>query len=120
MIRRLDECPEFLAGDHTRLRELLHPADAPVPIRYSLAHGKLGPGAASKRHRLASTEVYYFLAGCGVFRTAEQSSVIEPGMVVCVPPHTTQWVENTGADMMEFLCIVDPAWRQEDEEVLEA
>ena len=24
----LKHCPEFLAGDHTRLRELLHPAKA--------------------------------------------------------------------------------------------
>jgi mannose-6-phosphate isomerase-like protein (cupin superfamily) len=29
-----------------------------------------------------------------------------------------QWLENTGKEEIEFLCIVDPAWRPEDEEVL--
>ncbi|MER3423676.1 MAG: cupin domain-containing protein [Nitrospiraceae bacterium] len=115
----LNECKEFLAGDDTLLRELLHPARIPVRIGYSLAHGRLEPGCRSKRHRLASTEVYYFLAGQGVFRVGEQSCVARPGTVVCVPERAEQWVENTGHDVMEFLCFVDPAWKAEDEEILE-
>lgn len=119
LVTRLDECEEFLAGDNTRLRELLHPVRAPVRIGYSLAHGRLDPGSRSKRHRLASTEVYYFLTGRGVFRVGEQSCVVTPGTVVYVPERAEQWVENTGNDMMEFLCLVDPAWKIEDEEALE-
>lgn len=119
MVRRLEDCQEFLAGDHTRLRELLHPDRMPFSIGYSLAHGTLAPGAASKRHRLTSSEIYYFLAGRGVFHIAEQSSHVEAGTVVSVPPGAVQWVVNSGHDLMEFLCIVEPAWRQEDEEVFE-
>jgi mannose-6-phosphate isomerase-like protein (cupin superfamily) len=29
-----------------------------------------------------------------------------------------QRIRNTSEGNLEFLCIVDPAWRQEDEEVL--
>ena len=51
----LKHCPEFLAGDHTRLRELLHPAKADLKLGYSLAHGLLDPGKQSLWHRLTSS-----------------------------------------------------------------
>ncbi len=119
IIRKLNECEEFLAGDHTHLRELLHPARVPVKIGYSVAHGTLAPSAHSKRHRLASSEVYYFLEGHGVFYIDSRSSNIEPGMVVYVPPGAEQWVENRGDATIEFLCLVDPAWKPEDEHIME-
>jgi len=119
IVRRLNECEEFLAGDHTYLRELLHPARAPVKVGYSLAHGKLAPGAHSKRHRLSSSEVYYFLTGRGMFYIDAQTSPIEPGVVVYVPPGAEQWAENMGDSTMEFLCLVDPAWKAEAEHILE-
>jgi len=110
---------EFLAGDHTILRELLHPAKSGAKVGYSLAHGTLAPGTRSKRHRLRSAEVYYFIAGRGTFRIGEESAPISPGTAVYVPAGAAQWVENTGTTTLEFLCLVDPAWRSEDEEVLE-
>jgi mannose-6-phosphate isomerase-like protein (cupin superfamily) len=119
IVRKLNECQEFLAGDHTHLRELLHPARAPVKLSYSLAHGKLAPGAQSKRHRLSSSEVYYFLAGHGTFHIDGQTLSVEPGMVVYVPPGAEQWVDNVGDSTIDFLCLVDPAWKHEDEHILE-
>jgi mannose-6-phosphate isomerase-like protein (cupin superfamily) len=119
IVRRLNECEEFLAGDHTHLRELLHPDRVPVKIGYSVAHGHLVPGADSKRHRLSSAEVYYFLAGRGMFHTDGHSSPIESGMVVYVPPGAEQWVQNSGDCKLEFLCFVDPAWKPEDEHIME-
>ncbi|MCZ6781176.1 MAG: cupin domain-containing protein [Nitrospirae bacterium] len=119
LVTRLKECHEFLAGDHTNLRELLRPVETEVDIRYSLAHGRLEPGTCSKRHRLASSEVYYFLSGEGVFRIGEESATVEAGAVVYVPPRSVQWLENTGTSVIEFLCLVDPPWRPEDEVVLE-
>lgn len=119
IVRRLKECEEFLAGDHTHLRELLHPGRASVKVGYSLAHGTLASGARSKRHRLSSSEVYYFLTSHGMFHIDGQASSIEPGMIVYVPPDAEQWVENLGDSAMEFLCLVDPAWTPEDERVLE-
>lgn len=118
-IARLNDCPEFLAGDHTVLRELLHPAKASATVGYSLAHGTLKPKTRSKRHRLASSEVYYFLAGEGRFWIGDESATVTPGTVVYVPPNGVQWVENTGSAMLEFLCLVDPAWKPKDEAVLE-
>ncbi|MCP9454752.1 MAG: cupin domain-containing protein [Nitrospira sp.] len=115
----LNECPEFLAGDHTILRELVHPAKQEVMLRYSVAHGRLAAGQRSKRHMLSSSEVYYFLAGSGQLTVDSESCSVEAGSVVYVPPRGVQWLENTGTVDMEFLCVVDPAWTIEDETILE-
>ena len=115
----LGDRPEFLAGDHTQLREILHPAKQPLELGYSLAHGRLGPGVRSKRHILTSSEVYYFISGQGQFRINDQVTQIEAGTTVYVQPGGEQCLENTGAVDIEFLCLVDPAWREEDETVLE-
>ncbi|MFN9674369.1 MAG: cupin domain-containing protein, partial [Microcystis sp.] len=47
LIRKLLECEEFIAGDHTRLRELLHPDKQPLNLRYSLAHAWVDVGETS-------------------------------------------------------------------------
>ena len=117
--RTLADCTEFLAGDHTSLRELLHPERTPVQIGYSLAHGTLKPGGRSKRHRLAGTEVYYFVAGHGLFHAGEHTSTVQAGTAVYVPRGVVQWVENCGSEPLEFLCLVEPAWTGEGEEILE-
>ena len=116
---RLKDCPEFIAGDRTRLRELLHPNKAEATVGYSLAHGYLDPGNRSFRHRLQSSEVYYFLVGEGSFTVEERSVKVSRGDVVYVPPGAVQLLVNTGAEAIEFLCLVDPAWKREDEEILE-
>jgi mannose-6-phosphate isomerase-like protein (cupin superfamily) len=106
-------------ADYSNLREILHPERDSVDVRYSLAHASVRPGEASVRHRMATVEVYYFLAGAGVMHVADESSAVAQGVTVVVPGGTEQWVENSGDHDLEFLCIVDPAWREEDEEVLE-
>ena len=115
----LQRCPEFVAGDHTRLRELLHPGKASLALRYSLAHGCLDPGKQSLWHRLKSSEVYYFIGGRGVMYVEAESLDVEAGSVIYVPPGAKQSLLNNGTDSIEFLCLVDPAWAPEDEAVVE-
>lgn len=115
----LADRPEFLASDHTYLREILHPAKQQLALNYSLAHGRLLPGQRSKRHILASSEVYYFLSGFGRFTVGGQVVQIEAGTTVYVAPGEEQSLENVGSVEIAFLCLVDPAWRTEDEQVLE-
>jgi len=115
----LTDRPEFLAGDHTLLRELLHPAKQPLALGYSVAHGTLAPGGRSKWHRLASSEVYYIIAGWGQLTIDGSAVSVGPGSVIYVPPGGKQSLENCGTTAIEFLCLVDPAWRPEDEDVLE-
>jgi mannose-6-phosphate isomerase-like protein (cupin superfamily) len=117
-IRDLQDCEEFFAGDNTILRELLHPDKADLNLRYSLAHAMLKPGKTSQPHKLKTSEVYYILEGEGIMHINEETAKVLPGQAVYIPPDSRQFIHNSGITDLKFLCIVDPAWRKEDEEVL--
>lgn len=118
LVRYLKDCQEFIAGDDSILRELLHPDKMDVQIRYSLAHAKVPRGRKTKPHRLRTSEVYYIISGDGLMHIDEKSLEVGPECAVYIPPNAIQYIENTGNCELKFLCIVDPAWRQSDEEVL--
>ena len=44
---------------------------------------------------------------------------VQPGDTVYIPPQAVQCIKNTGTSDLVFLCMVDPAWKLEDEIVLE-
>jgi len=117
--RKLSDCVEIIAGDGTRLCELLHPdREYPFAGRYSLAHAVVPAGQTSCPHRLTTDEVYYILSGKGQMHINDEAAEVTAGDVIEIPPGATQWLANTGSDDLAFLCIVDPAWRREDEEAL--
>ena len=58
LIQKLNACDEFIAGDGTQLRELLHPDKQAVDLHYSLAHAALPPGQTSVLHFPTTSEVY--------------------------------------------------------------
>ena len=114
----LNECDEIIAGDKTSLRELLHPDKADLKIRYSLAHAKVKPGQSSLPPRLKTSEVYYMLGGEGIMHVDDESAPVHAGQAIYVPPNSSQHISNTGDSDLKFLCIVDPAWQPQDEEIL--
>ncbi len=120
LLKHVKDCEELIAGDDSILRELLHPQKEDLQIRYSLAHAKVPPGRATKPHRLKASEVYYIIAGDGLIHIDKESFEVSPDCAVYIPPNSTQYIENTSDSDLIFLCIVDPAWRKEDEEVFES
>ncbi len=118
LIKRLKDCREITAGDGTRLRELLHPARDGADIRCSLAVARLAPGERSQAHRLKTSEVYYLVRGSGVMHIGGEAAQVASGDAVYIPPGSVQWLENSGKADIEFVCVVDPAWRPEYEEIL--
>ena len=117
-VRNLHTCNEIIAGDDTILRELLHPDKADLEIRYSLAHATVKPGQSSLPHKLKASEVYYILEGEGIMYVDFESAKVHSGQAVYIPPNSVQYIKNIGNSDLKFLCIVDPAWQPEDEEVL--
>lgn len=117
LIQKLSACAEFIAGDSTHLRELLHPDKQPLALRYSLAHATLPVGQTSELHSLKTSEVYYILSGSGEMHIDGETQLVEPGDAVYIPPNARQFIYNCGIEPLVFICIVDPAWRQEDETV---
>jgi mannose-6-phosphate isomerase-like protein (cupin superfamily) len=118
-IRSLWDCEEFVAGDGSILHELFHPDKTDLEIRYSLAHARVPPGETTTPHRLATAEVYYIIGGTGQMTIDQESAPVGPGCAVYIPPGATQHIQNLGDEELIFLCIVDPAWRAENEEVFE-
>lgn len=118
-LKRLKDCREFTAGDGSVLRELLHPEKEGFQIRYSLAHAKVARTQKTVPHKLKTSEVYYITAGYGSMHIDAETFGVGPETAIYIPPGSRQYIENTGDSDLEFLCIVDPAWRQEDEEIFE-
>jgi len=116
-VRSLLDCPEFVAGDGTLLRELLHPDKQPLQLRYSLAHAIVPVGQTSSPHALKTSEVYYILTGQGEMHIDNEVQTVQPGDAIYIPPDARQFIHNSGNEPLVFICIVDPAWRKEDETV---
>jgi mannose-6-phosphate isomerase-like protein (cupin superfamily) len=113
----LSKCPEFIAGDSTILRQLIHPDKGDFNIRYSMAHARVEPGKSSLKHSLKSSEIYYILEGKGKMHINDETAIVATGQLIYIPPYATQYIENIGSTDLIFLCIVDPAWKTEDEVV---
>jgi len=109
----------FIAGDKTQLRELLHPDKQPIDLRYSLAHAVVPVGQISVDHSLTTSEVYYILSGQGEMHISGEVRSVSPGDAIYIPPQARQFIKNTGQEPLVFICIVDPAWRAENETVYE-
>jgi len=120
IIKDLANCKYFQAADNTYLCELLHPGQVGVNISYSIAHAVLQPGVASLPHRLkTSTEVYFILEGEGEMYIDSEKEEVSAGQAILIPPGSWQHIRNTGGFDLKFICIVNPFWRAEDEEVEE-
>lgn len=115
----LKQCEEIIAGDKTILKELLNSLKEDISIRYSLAHARVKPGQISLAHRLKSSEVYYILEGQGEMHIDDEKENVSKGQAIYVPPNAVQKIKNTGVVDLSFLCIVDPAWKSEDEKTVE-
>jgi len=115
IIKPLQSCPEFIAGDNTILREILHPDKEKLELRYSLAHAYVDPGKTSWPHKLSTSEVYYVLEGEGIMHIGEEAEKVGPGDTIYIQPDSAQFIHNCGTTRLVFLCIVYPAWRKENE-----
>lgn len=118
IIKDLKECAEITAGDGSALRELLNPNKGPLRLGCSLAYAQVKAGRRTRPHRLKSSEVYFILEGRGVMHVGEEAAQVAAGQAVYIPPFHVQFIENSAQTDLAFLCIVDPAWRPEDEEIV--
>jgi mannose-6-phosphate isomerase-like protein (cupin superfamily) len=98
LVQKLNACDEFIAGDSTRLRELLHPDKQPLALQYSLAHATLPVGKTSLPHSLKTSEVYYILSGEGEMHIEAETQRVEPGDAVYIPPNARQFIYNCGSE----------------------
>ena len=118
-VRKLNEIESFEGNEGTKIRQIFHPHNTLSGIRYSLSHSSIMPGKKSRLHKMKTSEIYYILEGEGILHIDEDFFKVSKDSAVYIPPHSKQFIENTGNKELKILCIVDPAWRQEDEISLE-
>ncbi|MGI0004719.1 MAG: cupin domain-containing protein [Candidatus Nitrosotenuis sp.] len=114
----LDSVKPIDGDEGSQLKQIFHPHNTMLGIRYSVIKCVLEPGKSSKQHILKSSEVYYVLSGDGILQIDGQELPVKANQAIYVPPHSKQLIQNTGKTSLEFLCIVDPAWKKEDELVI--
>ena len=121
LIRRLQDREIFNALDNTIIREILNPKheSQPLVLSYSLAHATLKPKEKSLPHKFfEASEVYYILKGKGLMHIDDETAEVVPRDTIYIHPQAVQWIENTGSEDLEFLCIVNPAWQPDAEELV--
>jgi mannose-6-phosphate isomerase-like protein (cupin superfamily) len=59
------------------------------------------------------------LEGKGILKINDETYKLEKDDSAYVPSNSKQCIKNTGISDLKFLCIVEPAWRVENEILLE-
>ncbi len=118
-IKKLQDIEVLDGGEGTKIRQIFHPHNTLNGIRYSISHSELKPGKKSKLHKMKTSEVYYILQGEGNLQIDDEIFKVLKDQAIYIPPYSKQCIKNTGKDELKFLCIVDPAWKHEDETILE-
>lgn len=115
IISDLAKCAAIQGGEGAMIKQIFHPHNTMLGIGYSMAQCVIEPGKRSNPHKMKSSEIYFVTRGQGIVHIDDESSDIAENQAVYIPPLSRQFIENTGQTNLEFLCIVEPAWKQEDE-----
>jgi mannose-6-phosphate isomerase-like protein (cupin superfamily) len=118
-VQKDSEIKSIQGNEGTQIKQYFHPHNTLNGISYSLAQFTLEPGKRSKLHKISSSEIYYILEGKGNLKIDGKTHHIEKDDSVYVPPNSKQFIENSDSVNLKFLCIVEPAWRPDDEIMLE-
>ena len=118
-LRKNSEIESIQGNEGTTIKQFFHPHNTLNGIGYSIAQFTLEPQKKSKLHKLKSSEIYYILEGTGNLKIDNEIIQIQKDDSVYVPPNSEQMVENSGETNLRFLCIAEPAWKTEDETILE-
>ena len=113
-IKNVEKIEAFSGQEGTKIKQIFSPDDTLNIIRYSIAHCTINPGKTSKPHTMKTSEVYYILEGNGMIHIEDEERKVKKNEVIFVPPNSRQFLENNGETDLIALCIVDPAWKQED------
>ena len=113
--KHLDDCEEIIANDGCRLKELLHPKNDLLDLPYSFSVATVEPGKSTYRHTLKQSEVYFILEGQGRLHAGSEITDLVKGGSALVLANQEQWLKNTGDSDLEFIVIVSPPWREEDD-----
>ena len=118
IIRNLKSSKKITGKEGAIIYDILNPQHVENGIRYSMAYVFLPRGKSTLLHTMKTSEVYYILEGKGILHIDNTFNKVNTGDVIFISPNSKQYIENVDNSDLKFLCIVDPAWRKEDEIIL--
>ena len=87
-----------------RMRMLIGPDDKAKV--FHMRHFEVAPGGNTPHHSHDYEHEVIVLRGQGVVASAEGDRPIKPSDVVWVPPNEKHQFRNTGAEPLEFICLI--------------
>ncbi len=117
--RNLDEIEEIEGNEGSKIKQIFHPHNTLNGIRYSIAHFTIQKGKRTLIHKMKTSEIYFILEGEGIMHIDDEKFPIKKNSSVYIPLMSKQFIENSGDSELKFLCMADPAWKQDDEILLE-
>jgi len=118
IIKNQKNAEKITGNEGAIIYDLLNPQHVVNRIRYSLAYVNLPHKKSTLSHIMKTSEVYYILEGRGMLHIDDESNSVEAGDAIFVSPGSKQHIENVGSGDLKFLCIVDPAWKKDNETIL--
>ena len=115
IIKKIEDIKAFEGNEGTKIKQIISPRETNNAIRYSIAHCTINSGKSSMPHTMKTSEMYYILQGEGIMHIDSEKRQVNQNDLIFVPPMSKQYLENNGKMDLVVLCVVDPAWRQEDE-----
>jgi mannose-6-phosphate isomerase-like protein (cupin superfamily) len=113
-IAKLEQLTSFITADGSAIRELAGPAWTEARNQ-SLAEATVQAGGETAEHYHPKTEeLYYFVAGSGRMRLAEDEADVVAGDCVVIPPGTPHKLWNAGPEPLVLLCCCAPAYSDDD------
>ena len=113
-VRNINRVPAFTTKDGSQIRELLAARNSCIRNQ-TLAEARLPAGGSTTPHYHVKTEeIYYVLSGQGLMRVGEESRPVGPGDAIAIPPGVPHQINNTGTDVLKFLCCCAPGYEHED------
>lgn len=106
-------------NEGTEIKQYFHPHNTLNGINYSIAQFTLESGKRSRLHKLKSSEIYYILEGSAILTVDEERHQLQKDDSAYIAPNSKQFIENIGSTDLRFLCIVEPAWKAENEVLLD-
>ncbi|MBI3115027.1 MAG: cupin domain-containing protein [Candidatus Kerfeldbacteria bacterium] len=77
-------------------------------------------GLGTHHYHRETTEFYYVVDGHGDIRLGDEVFPVRPGSFLVVPPNVGHQVMARDGILLKVLVIASPAWREDDEFVIEA
>ena len=118
-LRRNSDIESIQGNEGLKIKQFFNPQNTQNKINYSIAQFTLKSEGKSILHKIKSSEIYYILEGEGDLKVNDTVFHLQKDDSFFISPNSKQFIKNTGSGNLRFLCIVEPAWKVEDETILE-